>query len=444
MREKLLIIFVGLLLILTLSVYAEDTFLCGTTDNTKDYSCEKGSRTELSDKGFSCAPAASCNKKNCCGDVSGIYCCRKLCDIDFGSDGFGCQDGKYEELAAKYGCKSKETRCDKDKFCCGKGLSYCCNIKSEKIVKTSEFLELIKKEYSDFLGINTIHESETYRYKDLQEKSFDFNLKAEALYSEAIGYKEIALARRDFLGVLSRDDEKENEAKINTKEDTGSKSGGDSTAKIDETTQTEKGEDVVVKTKSGNEKSGNEIIKEENIYTNAIIIDVDLSIKNLRIYYTKDHWEWCETNRRNNECDGDYNVVAKNSPSDEDYINLLKPLIDKNFDDGVDALLFEFMKSKLKNPGDDFILLAPKKLNVYNYDKIEVTISGDDINLELNGDVVCSKIGKAVYSPSSGVGMGETPGGALYIRPIVGKNAKKLDNFNNCAIKLIKEYFKKK
>ncbi len=434
MREKLLIIFVGLLLILTLSVYAEDTFLCGTTDNTKDYSCEKGSRTELSDKGFSCAPAASCNKKNCCGDVSGIYCCRKLCDIDFGSDGFGCQDGKYEELAGKYGCKSKETRCDKDKFCCGKGLSYCCNIKSEKIVKTSEFLELIKKEYGDFLIINTIHESETYRYKDLQEKGFDFNLKAEALYSEAIGYKEIASARRDFLGVPFRDDEKKNKVIINTNED-NKESTGDNTTKIDETTTQvqENPDNSVSKNKNG-----------ENIYTNAVIIDVDLSMKNLRIYYAKDHWEWCETKRfdGDDECNGNYNKITKDSPSDEEYMNLLKPLIDKNFDDGVDALLFEFMNGKLKNPGGDFILFGPKKLN--DFDKIGITLAGDYLNLEVNDVVSCSKIGQGFDSPIPSVG-GAAPGlPQLYIKPVVIKNAKKLDNYNNCAIKLIKEYFKKK
>src|SRR3989344_5057412 len=229
-KIKLGIIFLVFILVTTLIVNAEG--LCEEEFSSEGFTCFNGKESNLISQGFSCKPQTECGEgKKCCETVN-TACCKSptpqvLVEKSKNQD-TGCSEkyGKNNYMCIPNTLKQDNSICITGKqcngdYCCGTGVYYCCQVADGKVVK-NPYVKGVEQgltvdDRNNFTSLKLDSNSVAsliYEYKslavpkengigyfDLYIRSSDLNVKRQAVYQEALGYKQIASMRRDFLGI---------------------------------------------------------------------------------------------------------------------------------------------------------------------------------------------------------------------------------------------------
>ena len=414
MNKKVFLIIVLFLLVFSLGVYAADPeFPCGKAKGSEGYKCVKGDRVDLEKKYSDCKEGKVCDKEYCCGDSDGIYCCKSYsCETTF--EGYQCTIGGLEELRSKgYDCKNSGGCNGKD--CCGTSSTLRCCKKSDVSSGSNPF------DFGSISGINQrVSEYRGLNYFDLQERSSDQKIKIQALYSEALGYKEIAILRREYLGVPLNVLVQESQYIKKTGSSSGSSSNEETTTQeqSSESNKLNSGshcgnaegyfcvkEDEGTNCFNSNPPCSNglacckpgekKVIPKKEIETRGLIIRAGESIYEgyNRVFFSSNvgFWSWCKTNWENKECDTGYKRLMESYTSPE----ILKVLRGKNYDEGIDELLYSLIKHKVLTlgRGEEVELFIPKlSTRGSEYHKLVIKDSSNEIILEFDGIRKCSQI----------------------------------------------------
>ncbi|MBI2148203.1 hypothetical protein HYU23_00835 [Candidatus Woesearchaeota archaeon] len=333
-----------------------------------------------------------------------------LCKSKF--SGYDC-DAIDKPNAEKNNCKIGKL-CD-GKDCCDSSANlYCCPIKKADTGKSTNPYDFfnIPGVSAKYNKLNSLALPDGINYFALVERSFDPNIKAEALYAQARGLFTVAALRGEYTflppSVISEAvPEIDKIPKIVIKEPIvitpgpkeGSKCGSSENYKCVAYDNYDPEQQSCI----GNcEENPNFLCcKETSVTTStssedySFVIGSSFTSPKIRLFFLEGQWQWCKTNIRSifkNSCDKPPVVLSENSPSDKENFDkdikellpILRTFTIIDYKGGLDILLLNLIEIKVKKNIDLALIVENYELNTR--DKLSVIVNEKDVKtLERDG-----------------------------------------------------------